>query len=272
MIFPGLKIERRIEKLMRTVELLGPSGVGKTFLYQKIFDASRKRDFLSIKEAYSASALSYRQEFALSEKYLLYTLLRTGLFKKKEQGIASKILAEEDLSEDFKSYKIACEVLKNYLLEEETLAVVLKRLENFTDVIKRDIVMNKRLDQDQLVFFDEGMLHHHHGLNIELLTKYTKEEIGSDRALNPSAIVSCELSFEMLMDRIKMRKASGIKTFSHGFLSGPELESYVFKNRNEYSKKIELMEKIGVPVLKISTGKDAVQNADEITFFINNLN
>jgi len=88
---------------IRRIELIGPSGVGKTTLYNKIDQFSEKKaGFLTLKDAYKKAAL--HADVSL-EEFLLFGYqyaLRSGLFKNKERGLGRIVLTRKH---DMKSLK-----------------------------------------------------------------------------------------------------------------------------------------------------------------------
>lgn len=256
---------------MRRVELLGPSGVGKTLLYHRVCNQVKPRKFLTIEEAFLKAAVSKQPVFP-SLKYLFYRLLKSGYVKRKQQGLSYHVLQGEEGEGDARAeYWLSFKALEAYLLKEKDPVVVKKRLENFVRNVQRNQVLDKRLERDDLVFFDEGLLHHHHGFGPELFHCYAPEKIQTDLGLNIDGIVLCDLSFGKNIERILSRKRQGIRTFSHGHLDGTALEAYVFKARLEYQLKVEVLKKIGVRILHLNMEDDLQDNAERIGLFINDL-
>jgi hypothetical protein len=256
---------------MRRVELLGPSGVGKTLLYHQVSSQIQHRRFLNIEEACLKAAVAKQPVFP-SLKYLFYLLLKSECFNWKRQGLSHHLLLDEEGAGNAREgYWLSFKTLEAYLLKEKDVIVVKKRLENFVRNVQRNRVLDKRLERDDLVFFDEGLLHHHHGFGPELFHCYTPEEIQTDLGLHVDGIVLCDLPFGKNMERILTRKKQGVRTFSHGRLNGAALENYVFSARLEYQLKVELLEKIGVRILRLNMEDDLQDNAERIVLFINNL-
>jgi len=257
---------------MRRVELLGPSGVGKTMLYREVSSQIQHRRFLNIEEACLKAAVAKQPVFP-SLKYLFYLALKSGCFKWKRQGLSHHVLLDENNDEEIarEGYWLSFKMLEAYLLKEKDVVVVKKRLENFVRNVQRNQVLDQRLERNDLVFFDEGLLHHHHGFGPELFQCYTPDEIQTDLGLQIDGIVWCDLSFGKNMERILTRKKQGVRTFSHGNLDGAALEAYVFKARLEYQLKIEMLKKIGVRILHLNMEDDLRDNAERIGLFINNL-
>lgn len=257
---------------MKVIELLGPSGVGKTFLYNKLFECCTDRKYMNVEEACIQAARDLKLGFEFSWHYLYYSVFRTGLFAFKARGLSRRLLfGNEDLFKVTDQYRLSVQLLKKYLSVEKNLDVSCKRIENFMRCTRLDRVLEKQLGKDQTVFFDEGMLHHHHGLDASLSTRYSAAAIANDRMLNPSAVISCELPFDQLLSRIRQRRASGVQTFSHKGLSEQELKAYVYRTVSEYQYKIDALVGLGIPVLTIHTDESISNNLNAVHSFINNL-
>jgi hypothetical protein len=256
---------------MRVIELLGPSGVGKTFLYQRLFETYTERRYMNVKEACIRAAEDLKLEFEFTRYYIYYLLFKSGLFKFKAYGLSKRLLIrDKNLLDVGKGYGLSFELLKKYLLTESNSNVSSKRMENFRRCAQLNFLLEKHLQKKEVVFFDEGALHYHHGLNTSIAAQHTSD-IKKDRTLSPYAVVSCELSFEQLMDRVMKRKIAGVQTFSHKDLSGVKLEAYVHQNMLEYREKVKALNMAGVPILTINTDDNVFTNLKTVHSFINNL-
>ena len=257
---------------MRVVEILGPSGVGKTYLYNSLLGMHTQRNYLSVSEACIKAALHFRPNINFSRQYLYYLLLKFGIFKSRKLGLANRILAGDAALPDPEAYyRVSINLLKRYLLTEEDAEVRAVRTKNLNRTIKLNLLLEKYLDGDDLVLFDEGILHHQHGLSDHLLETYGVEAIGRDRALNPYAVISCELSLEKNIERVKMRRSAGVRTFSHGHLSDSDLVRYISVNNTAYRMKIDWLKSSGIPVLVLNTETIQAQHVDAVHSFINKL-
>lgn len=261
---------------MRVVEFIGPSGAGKTFLYHRLFSGpGRDRKYLDFREAaiIAASKLKISDKFPLISA--MQRLLNLNLTKWKRTGLANKILQAAAIKDHSLvaagSFSTSFNILMNCMLSEKDPRVVHKRLSNFIACMDQYSLLEKHVADDYLVVFDEGLLHHHHGLHPALLNKYTKEQLNCDTALNPLAVISCELPANEVFDRALQRRRNGVNTYSHRSLTERQLQDYVRRNVEEYQYKRDFLEMTGVPVLKINTAKSPQENVTKIASFINSL-
>ena len=256
---------------MKSIELLGASGVGKTFLYQKLFEFNSERTYLNVREACIKAANNVHTTVGFNKQWLYKLLLNTDLMAKKKYGIARKVLLDQDIDWTVDpNYLLSSTLLNRYLSTELDIEVVIRRKESFKRCIGLHAALKPNLDNK--VLFDEGALHHHHGLTRSISAVGTLEEIKRDVVLNPDAVVFLELPFEKHLSRIIERKEKGIKTFSHAKISGTELELYAKKNVAEYQEKIQTLKMLGVPILRINAEQEITENLNQINAFINNLN
>lgn len=256
---------------MKSIELLGASGVGKTYLYQKLFEVCNERKYLSVREACIKAASGVQTSFGFNKQWFYKLLLSTNMVAKKKYGLSRKILLHQHLDcTSSPNYLLSSALLNHFLATELNIEVVKKRKENFKRCVNLQAALKPILTDK--VLFDEGALHHHHGLTPNILFTHTPIEIKKDAVLNPNAVVFLELPFEKHLSRIIERKEKGIKTFSHAKLSGVALENYAKKNIAEYQEKIQTLKMLGVPVLHVNAEKEVTENLKQINAFINNLN
>ncbi|WP_207536125.1 hypothetical protein [Desertivirga arenae] len=253
---------------MKVIEFLGPSGVGKTFLYSRLVDKSiPDRNFLSVQEAHVRAATNYRFKVGLNKNILYKALLKVPAFKDKRYGVSVRMLnsLERNLTNQ---YSFSLSVLSEKLSNVTDRSLVQKRTKAFQKRADDVCVLNNILDNNDVVVLDEGPLHHHHGLSSELFSKYPSEPWLNDLIVNPAAIISCELDADEVFARALQRRKGGVKTFSHRGLSESELRDYIEQNVAEYRSKISFLDKIGIPVLRIDTGAALWGNIKEIREFI----
>ncbi|WAC40191.1 hypothetical protein [Pedobacter sp. SL55] len=256
---------------MKSIELLGASGVGKTYLYQKLFEVCNERKYLNVKEACIKAASGVPTSFGFNKQWVYKLLLSSNMVAKKKYGLSRKILLHQHLDcTSSANYLLSSALLNDFLATELNIEVVKKRKENFKRCVNLQAALKPILTDK--VLFDEGALHHHHGLTPSILSSHTPKEIKKDVVLNPNAVVFLELPFEKHLSRIIERKEKGIKTFSHAKLSGVALEKYAKKNIAEYQEKIQTLKMLGVPVLHVNAEKEVTENLKHINAFINNLN
>lgn len=258
---------------MQVVEFLGPSGVGKTFLYQKLMEVNqRERNYKTLPEAYIEAASNCTISAGFNVNYFLRMLMQSPL-KFKKRGIANHILHSQNKTELLPSsmYTLSFKILLSYLANEPEPVIVQKRINAFMRRIKQMSLLKQYINPSKLVVVDEGLIHYHHGLHPRILKQYSEKEIFNDYVFSPKAIISCELPANDVYERALKRKQSGVNTFSHRNLSDSQLKDYVFKNVEEYTNKIEFFQSLNIPVLKVNTNLPWKANIILINDFLNSL-
>lgn len=258
---------------MKAIEFIGPSGAGKTFLYNKLFsDSEGERKYFNLTEATINAASKLNLTNIFSAAGIMQVILRLNFLNWKKNGLARKILEEAIRrdSEDLPgSFSTSFNILMRYMLSEKDPSIVYKRLDNFKSCMEQYQLLEKYTGKNDLVIFDEGLLHHHHGLHPDLTEEYTMNEIAADSALRPEAVISCELSADEVFERALKRRQAGINTFSHRFLTDFQLKEYIKRNVEEYQFKRTFLEMTGIPVLRIDTAESHQVNTLKIKSFIN---
>lgn len=265
---------------MRRIELIGPSGVGKTTLYEKLSGIPlENRSYLTLKDAYKTAALTCEIPVSRLKLNIYQTLLKSGLVKSKEWGLGKVILLERlqekaDKRSKYNPFSVSFDILYHYLKDEPGPYYVEKRMSRFLRTIDDYLLLARGLPGDELVLVDEGMTTHHYpGITDYGFQTYSTEELKSDPVFNPSGIVFCIQSADIIFDQAIRRKENGIKTFSHGRLKEQELQAHVEKNITKDFKKVNSFRKIGIPVLEINTGEDfeiTVQKINEFDASLDN--
>ncbi|WP_461790342.1 hypothetical protein [Pedobacter sp.] len=258
---------------MKSVEFLGSSGVGKTYMYRKLFETYTTSQYLNVRQACIKAAVNLEITFGFNRQTLYNILFGSKVFEKKKYGLSRMILMNRRNNWNEKvNCKISWDLLNKYLATEERSEVVAKRMSNFDRGVCLYGALKSTLHQNHVVVYDEGALHHHHGLGRSITTDYSFNEIEQDEILNPDGVVFFDLPFEEHMSRVIERKAKGVNTFSHGQLSANELEAYVAKDVFAYKEKITALKMLNVPVLHVQANEDENANLEQINVFLNKLN
>lgn len=260
---------------MKRIELIGPSGVGKTTLYKKIKAIPEEdRLYLTLKEAYKYGAIYEDISIKDWPLWLYQKLLRVKVLDHKAQGLGKNILKglqpDRRTKDDDSSFTISYSILLNYLRGKKSNYVRLVCIKNFTRKVEEYLMLERSLPNDVFVLFDEGMNHYHPGI-LTSESKYSAEELKKDIALNPAGIISCEQTPEVIYEQALARKKRGIITFTHGSLNNEELREHVKKNVSRHRKKVNSFKKIGIPVLHVDTHEKTAKIFKKIDRFIQTL-
>lgn len=263
---------------MRRIELLGPSGVGKTTLFKRISKTPEaSRPYSTLGEAYKHAALQRRIPVSKLQLWFFQKLIQTGLFRNREHGLGKtvlkglkneeKLLAFDSYDVFYPSYHILLECYKN----ESHPFVVYKRISVYTKKIDEYLTLQNSLSNDNCVLFDEGVLHKHPGITEYGINNFSPEELRKDPAFNPAGIISCEQDAGVIFEQAIKRKKQGTYTFTQGGMSRNELRNHVEANVNHHKRKIDLFKNINTPVLHINPREKPALNIQKINRFIESM-
>jgi len=260
---------------MKRVEIIGPSGVGKSRLYGQLSDLPKEsRSYLTLGEAYKEGAVACNISVKKTRLYFYQALLRSGVVRKKEWGLGKVILLNNRIPSindrnKFNSVSVSFDILMEYLKCEKRPYYVEKRVSRFLNKVNEYLLLEESLPGDEIVLIDEGMTTHHYpGITEFGFQNYDMNELRSDPVFSPLGIIYCTQAAEVIFEQAVKRRESGIKTFSHGHLNGTQLRKHIEMNIKKDEQKAESFKVLGVPVLEVNTGQDFIFNSDKIDDFI----
>jgi len=258
---------------MKRIELIGPSGVGKSTLYNQICSVPvSERPFVSQREAFVNAALKENITIADFRLYLLQKILKSGLLKPKEFGIAKTIIHSINDKEaiakrsDYNEFKVSFQMYVA-LVRVGNPYVSHQRIKNFMSRLESFLFLEHYYPCNELILFDEGPLHHHCGFTKYGSDTFTAEELNNDRIMNPEGLIYCEGTAERIFRQALKRKNEGIKTFNHGSLSNDELKKSIERSINYNENKVDSFRQRNIPVLRIDTGEPSALNVKKIIEF-----
>lgn len=263
---------------MKRIELLGPSGVGKTTLYKQICKVpALNRPYITHREAYIKAA-KYGVKPSKFNLYLYQVALKSEIFRSKRLGLAKTILRDLKLKEEivneseYARIEISTDIFLNTVLNESNPLIIKKRFDKFMKRVDELILLEHFFSNDEVILFDEGVLHKHYGITDYGLKKFPTDKLTNDAVLNPAGIISCEQTVQVIYEQALKRKENGIYTLTHGPLSNTELRERIEQNLNAHLKKISLFLDHGIPILRINTGEEFTHILEKIQKFLVSIN
>lgn len=214
------------------VEFVGLSGVGKSYLFNKL--DKEKNKWLGIKNFWQL--FSHKENNSLLESIPFY-----------------QYLAEEKINR----------TLKRDWLSTDHLAY----FRYFHVVINKDALVYK-LNKNYIIISEEGLLHNF-GSCIEKLYKIDQNKFR--KILKNRAIVYCFAPSKVIADRIIKRRKTSEKLLSQYKVdSRRELLQNIDRDL-EIKQRVICLFKEYIPVLEINTADDVKQNAEKVENFIEEL-
>lgn len=259
---------------MKRIELIGPSGVGKTTLYNYLDELSQNsRNYLTIREAYRDAALSTKISIRYLDLLFYQFLLRYNLTLGKERGVGKVIIQALETKKSYdhnkyNNYSVSFDILCHQLMKSKNPYLIQKEIKRFLKKVDDWMHLQTYLQDKKIVLFDEGMLHYHDGIDDFCFEKFSRDQLKADEAFRPAGIIYCTLNSDDIYAQAVRRKSEGIISFTHGQFEGKELMDFIKRNVELNFKKAIGYKKIGIPVLEINTGDEALENAEKINEFV----
>lgn len=265
---------QRLNNLMRKIEFLGASGVGKTYIFNRLIESRStiNDNWVTPGEVKIKIAKSIGNGcFPLNRR----TAMRYNLFKNKHSEWAEDILRKyyvEAFDKCLSTYQGLVELLINGLTRITYINSFdkIKICDFYISCIKRIAVLDY-FNVSDLVVFDDGIIHNNFGIidflsykNIACPTLDIKSKI------NPVAVVFCKLSLEDNLIRRKKRIAENNGTFLEKKLNDSQLRLLCEKSLEDSQNKVEIMKTMGVPVLEVDMTRNQNENIIDILRFIKN--
>lgn len=260
---------------MRKIEFIGASGTGKSTLFHEVVKKRKGDTWITPSEGRvkMAKQLTYGEKRS-GLYFFLLTALKMNLFKKSQPHIAAILLQKSgkgDLPGSFHHYNILIEALLQVLADDRHMDAYRKGryVEFYMKMIIQDLVMLEGIEDNQLVVYDDGLIHNSEGLLESKAFRRLVQE--KDTLLNqilPEGAIFCELSREEVFYRRKKRVTSGQGTMLEQHLSDEKLWEDCKRSLRESRKTIDLLEELDIPVLKIDMKREEEENIQKIHHFL----
>jgi thymidylate kinase len=261
---------------MKKIEFIGASGVGKTTFYKELLALNKKnRIWKTPAEARIkiAKDMDIKDLKGLKKLYLL--CLKLNIFPSRHSIFASFVLNnymnEKTYNEIYKYDDLISLMLKAINDDNETEAFrKCKFIAFYINLIIHDVLALEDLRENELIVYDDGIVHNISGLVIEeRFNMMTKKNHNILKYIFPQGVIFCELTVEENIKRRKKRIADGKGTFLENNISHEKIVQICRRSIDYANKKIILLEKFNIPVLKINMNDPVRENARLVNEFIN---
>jgi hypothetical protein len=247
---------------MKWIEILGPSGIGKTYLKEKLFAHQGNTEYSSLEDALKAVALrppAKNDNHGIVDILLKFYLKQNIVNTKKRIIIDNFLNYKEAYLSNSINYRYLLESCINYYLKSnKTAEEKTYRISLFKLIIEKMASLDY-YKYDKTVIFDEGPFNHSHKIDFNLIKK---------NSYLPSGFIFCNARPEAIINRVKKRSSEGRTVPAHKFLSDKELGSHIFERYNDYLIRMEIFKELGVPYIEVNLENEIDLAVEEVTRFL----
>lgn len=257
---------------MEWIEFIGPPGVGKSFLFNKLLKSRTKEDsWITPEEA--ADLIFIRDQYwkSMTKVNLVKLFIREKILRRK-MSISSKFPVKTKIKLiDFfgEDLEVHAELLFHGLHEKSEFGYRKKlnmmswfythRLEPFI------LLHGSKLDAP--ILFEDGIIHNNTGFkNFESYMNFKSKDIKNIPL--PDSIVLILASPNTIFNRIKYRNTLGDGRFMQRDLSDSEIKYHVDRSLKSSLKIANTLEKLGCSLLQINADDPVKDSCDKINNFL----
>jgi hypothetical protein len=257
--------------MVNNIEFIGPSGAGKTTLFYEVLSRRKGKGWFTPEEALFSIGIGKKGLTSRQKVRLLQ--LNLGLTRNPNRIIQTL------LSNDINVALHETMPLYNELIELYMKSKVLRSgsepyrnlisFEWYYNKLLKELVYIKHFRFKELVVYHDGFIHTSPIVESdEQSSKDLFEKI--IRLLNPKAIVYCNISLEENIMRRKNRIYSNKGNFIEVGLNDQQLRRISEISIQTAKYKVDLLEKLGFPIIEVNMEDISESDIGEINDFINN--
>ncbi|WP_026934159.1 hypothetical protein [Christiangramia echinicola] len=229
---------------MEWIEILGPSGIGKSFFLKSLIsERNKESNWLSIEEIKLKWVLKNSKKEGLVAS-LIKLYLRQDFVNSEKSNLTEILLDRKNAY--LKEAEIFEELLKTYINHYIDLDICFKeksyRISLFHKIIE-NLCLQDYYNIKNPIVMDEGPLSHHPDL--------IRVDWDNQKTL-PNGLIFCSLSVEKNLSRIYKRKNEGRLAPLHHGLDKPDLIKHIEEKHHNYLTKQKILMTLGIPFIEIN--------------------
>jgi len=257
---------------MRWVEFIGPSGVGKSYLYGKLLEKRTAADWLTPSEGFERILATQNVRNEISAVQKLISLIKKVYNKEKRDPY--KRIPSSFKREAVDKYGSRFNFLSEVMLRESASPSELepkKKLEMISWYYEKRLLPFIALYAGSLVetiVFEDGILHNNQLVNLE---KYAAQLDTVGQVIYPDAVVFMKADEKVIEKRIKHRNLATGGTFIQWDLTDQQIRQTVKSSIENHAITLEHLNNRDIKILEIDTSGDVSENCDRIHKFISSI-
>ena len=257
---------------MKWIEMIGPSGVGKSYFFKALCEKrSTNKEWITKEEGFQKLYQQCVDEKVISRKRRAVDILKLRTYRRN----CYKLLPTSEVKKTIDKFGGKFSLLSEVMLSEheksqdydprKKLKMISwyyrSRLEPFIVLFAQNL--------NEKVLFEDGILHNNRG--IRRINKYLKTKRTINQVWKPGAIIYCTAEHEVIFERILNRNRLGNGTFLQRDLSDDQIKQQINRSVKAKEDVAYLFKNHGVPVLELDMGNRIELNCKLTNNFIADL-
>lgn len=257
---------------MKWVEFIGPSGVGKSYLFDKLLEKRTAAEWKTPDEGFERifETLNERNEISLGHKLII---LLKRLFNQKKKN-AYKRIPSSCKRGAVDKYGSRFNFLSEVMLREFASVSDLepkKKLEMISWYYEERLlpfIVLYASEIDEIFVFEDGILHNNRLVNME---KYVAQMDTKGQVIFPDAVIFLKAEAKVIEERIKSRNLATGGTFIQRDLTDQQIKKEVESSISNHNIILKHLKSRCIKILEIDTTENVSGNCDRILEFIRDL-
>lgn len=243
------------------IEFTGPSGVGKSFWFEKVINQS---GMLRPEKIVTKNFLNTKSNLSLKNKF--YKILYQSNFKKKaiEHRVFNSIKSNFKIIYNKSDLLQIASFLKGLNNYDDNPINQLRLADFYYDKIKEYKLYENYLNQNDFFLSEDGIIHTNFGDLSSL----------GNRIRLPNLIINFQASDDFILKNRQKRIRSGNANLIEQVLNEKDLKQYIIEYNKKYRIKIENLKSMNTRVIDLNLENETIEgdNINQIMKIINSFN
>ncbi|MBA2781159.1 hypothetical protein [Billgrantia kenyensis] len=243
---------------MKFVEFLGPSGVGKTTIFQKLLTLREGEDGWLTSEEARSFAVQYHVDKDSFMKKMASLVLRMNASPILSRAIIDLFMAKHELmvgKEFIGKYEVYLKLLIQYLQFDRTMSEITKCrfIEYYVNDLIRNVAALDYIGLDRTIIYHDGVVHNNPGFMLPADQLYRTIECGSMERTLPNGVIYISSNVDVVFKRRAQRIQSGKGNLLEANLSEVELYQLCFWSEKCAERQREVLKALGVKIIDLNS-------------------
>jgi len=258
---------------MKWIEFIGPSGVGKSYLFGKLLESRNSNDWISPEEGLKIVYNKLSQSKEVSYKDRITTIVKTLSSRKKKNPF--KRISSSYKKKAVDKYGSGFNFLAEVMLREFASGSRLepkKKMEMISWYYENRLlpfIVLYAAELNHTIIFEDGIFHNNRMVNLE---KHLDKIETEGQVIYPDALIYIKADPETIFERIKHRNSITGGTFIQRDYTDKQIKENVKSSLNSHRAIVNHLKNNNRMVLELDVTENVAENCKIINQFIRDLN